>query len=239
MLLKRWIAAYSTFYTYLSDLGLSTAHSVASYAKTTCAAAAQSRRRAFEGIRVTFLVLKFVLAVGFFAPKTAYDLLEMALLAETGVAIALVLLNIANFVFGWTSLGPPATVLTITVGVVTHVWRCYEVENGLDEYSPAAMIVQGLKDLRTRAAERERSETETLQRLQGEDTIRTPAPFQDATDSVDVVIDDADTSLCAPAAISVDLRAAAERSALLRLELACHPEVRREDDERAVGEDVP
>ncbi|EGZ21871.1 hypothetical protein PHYSODRAFT_345757 [Phytophthora sojae] len=95
-----------------------------------------------------------------------------------------------------------------------------------DEFSPTGMIILGLKDLRARAAERDRSEKESLQQLRGSDTAEDQTTDADAVDGVEVTIDE-EVPPCAPAAISAEFRAAEERSTLLRLELARHPEVRR------------
>ncbi|KAG6612669.1 uncharacterized protein IUM83_03310 [Phytophthora cinnamomi] len=187
---KWWFAAYSTFYAYLPDLGLSTALSVACYAKATHAAAAQSRGRAFEGLHVAWLVTKFVLSLAFFAPMAAFDLLESALLGAVGVTIALITLNAANYVLDWTPYGPPATVRIVTAGVVTHIWRSFDDQKDTDEFSPTGIIIRGLKDMRARAAERERSETESLQRLRSGGAVDDRATYGDAVDGVEVTIDE-------------------------------------------------
>ncbi|EGZ19111.1 hypothetical protein PHYSODRAFT_327425 [Phytophthora sojae] len=205
---------------------MSTAHSVACYAKATRAAAAQSRRRAFEGFHVAWIVTKFVISLAFFAPMAAFDLLEFALLGTVGVAVALVTLNVANYVLEWTSYGPPVTVLIVTAGVVTHIWRGCDNQKDADEFSPTGMIILGLKNLRARAAERERSEKESLQQPRGSDAAEDQTTYADARDGVEVTIDE-EAPPRAPAAISVEFRAAQERSTLLRLELARLPEVRR------------
>ncbi|KAE8966014.1 hypothetical protein PR003_g30236 [Phytophthora rubi] len=62
-LMKWWDAAYVTFYTYLPDLDLSTAHSTARYACASKEAGASSGRRTAEVFREGFLVALLCLSL--------------------------------------------------------------------------------------------------------------------------------------------------------------------------------
>ncbi|KAE9189448.1 hypothetical protein PF002_g25038 [Phytophthora fragariae] len=231
MLRKWWVAAYETYYAYLPDLGLNTACSIRNYALATKDAAVSSRRRAGEVLRIVLLILKFLLALTFFTPMAVYEFVEFVLLGEAGVALALLMMNLINY-FEWTTLGVAASVVYVTIGVVTHIWRGGKGKTDRERLSPTTIIVEGLKEVRERAADRSRTETEDLERLRGADT-EVPPRYYDAHSDAPVIIDDGPTK--APAAISAELRAAEERSALLRLELAQHPDVRRGRQTRSRG----
>ncbi|KAE9023206.1 hypothetical protein PR002_g11764 [Phytophthora rubi] len=123
MLRKWWAAAYETYYAYLPDLGLKTACSLRNYVLATKDAAISSRRRAGEALRIVLLILKFLLALAFFAPMAVYELVEFVLLGEAGVVLALLMMNLINYYFEWTTLGAAASVVFVTIGVVTHIWR--------------------------------------------------------------------------------------------------------------------
>ncbi|KAE9284265.1 hypothetical protein PR003_g26895, partial [Phytophthora rubi] len=195
-------------------------------------AAYKNRRRAGEVLRIVLLILKFLLVLTFFTPMAVYEFVEFVLLGEAGVALALLMMNLINYYFEWTTLGVAASVVYVTIGVVTHIWRGGKGKTDRERLSPTTIIVEGLKEVRERAADRSRTETEDLERLRGADT-EVPPRYYDAHSDAPVIIDDGPTR--APAAISAELRAAEERSALLRLELAQHPDVRRGRQTRSRG----
>ncbi|GMF49208.1 unnamed protein product [Phytophthora fragariaefolia] len=232
MLRKWWVAAYETFYAYLPDLGLSTACSVKNYALATKDAAISSRRRTGEVLRVVLLFVKFLLGLAFFAPMAVYEFVEFVLLGEVGVALALLMMNLLNGYFEWTTLGVAASVIFVTLGVVTHLWRCGSGKADRERLSPSTIIVDGLEEERERAADRSRTETKGLERLRGA-APEVPPQYYDARVDDPVIIDEGPSR--APAAISAELRAAEERPALLRLELAQHPDVRRGRQTRSRG----
>ncbi|KAE8966823.1 hypothetical protein PR001_g28280 [Phytophthora rubi] len=224
MLRHWWVAAYTTFYEYVPDLGLKTARSVNNYARATKDAAVSSRRRIGEALHVTLLICKFVASLAFFLPMALYTVVEYVLLGETGVALAVFVVNLANHYFEWTRWSAPGSVLFVTVGVITHIWRCGSGDTELERLSPTTIVLEGLKEVRERAATRERTETEDLQRLQGPQGEALPS----STGRAEFVrVEVVESPSRAPAAISAELRATEERSALLRLELAQHPDVRR------------
>ncbi|KAE9019917.1 hypothetical protein PR003_g14371 [Phytophthora rubi] len=153
-----------------------------------------------------------------------YTIVEYVLLGETGVALAVLVFNLANYYFGWTRWGAPGSVLFVTVGVITHIWRCGSGEAELRRLSPTTIVLEGLKEMRGRAAARERSEDENLRRPRGSPDV---APASRADDTVEVRVEVDESPSRAPAAISTELRATEDRSAQLRLELAQHLDVRR------------
>ncbi|KAE9316120.1 hypothetical protein PF008_g19087 [Phytophthora fragariae] len=182
MLRKWWVAAYETCYAYLPDLGLKTACSIKNYALATKDAAASCRRRAGEVLRIVLLIVKFLLALTFFTPMAVYEFVEFVLLGEAGVALALLMMNLVNYYFEWTTLGVAASVVFVTIGVVTHIWRGGKVRSDRERLSPTTIIVEGLREVRDRAADRSRTETEELEQLRGADTevppsITTPVPM--------------------------------------------------------------
>ncbi|EGZ11351.1 hypothetical protein PHYSODRAFT_304866 [Phytophthora sojae] len=99
MLRKWWVAAYATFYAYLPELSVNTAHSVAKYASVSKDAAMPSRRRAGEVLHVAFLICKVLLALAFFVPMCTYDLLEYVSLGVPGEAFVLITANLLNSYF--------------------------------------------------------------------------------------------------------------------------------------------
>ncbi|KAE9241230.1 hypothetical protein PF004_g7146 [Phytophthora fragariae] len=220
MLRRWWVAAYETYDAYLPDLGLNTACSIKNYALATKDAAASCRRRAGEVLRI----VKFLLALTFFTPMAVFEFVEFVLLGEAGVALALLMINLVNYYFVWTTLGVAASVVFVTVGVVTHIWRGGKGRSDRERLSPTTMIVDGLREVRERAADRSRTETEELERLRGADT-EVPPQYYDARSDDPVILDEGPSRT--PAAISAELRAAEERSDLLRHELVQHPDVRR------------
>ncbi|KAE9200822.1 hypothetical protein PF005_g15198 [Phytophthora fragariae] len=220
MLRRWWVAAYETYDAYLPDLGLNTACSIKNYALATKDAAASCRRRAGEVLRI----VKFLLALTFFTPMAVFEFVEFVLLGEAGVALALLMINLVNYYFVWTTLGVAASVVFVTVGVVTHIWRGGKGRSDRERLSPTTIIVDGLREVRERAADRSRTETEELERLRGADT-EVPPQYYDARSDDPVILDEGPSRT--PAAISAELRAAEERSDLLRHELVQHPDVRR------------
>jgi hypothetical protein len=84
-------------------------------------------------------------------------------------------------------------------------------------------VLSGLRGLKERAAARELAETASLQLLRGATTPEIVDVFEDAESGAD---ETEAVGTPAPAAISAELRAAEERSALLRLKLAQHSVVR-------------
>jgi hypothetical protein len=88
------------------------------------------------------------------------------------------------------------------------------------------VVLNGLRGLEERAAARELAETASLQLLRGTTTPEIDDVFEDAESDMDET-EAVRTPARAPADISAELRAAEERSALLRLGLARHPVVRR------------
>ncbi|KAE9043706.1 hypothetical protein PR001_g3154 [Phytophthora rubi] len=232
MLRKWWVAAYETYYAYLPDLGLNTACSIRNYAFATKEAAVSSRRRVGEALRIVLLIIKFLLALAFFTPMAVYEFVEFVLLGEAGVALAHLVMNLINCYFEWTTLGAAAAVVFVTIGVVAHIWPGGKGKTDREHLSPTTIIVEGMKEVRERAADRSRTETEDLERLRGADT-EVPPRYYDAHSDAPVIIDDGPAR--APAAISAELRAAEERSALLRHELAQHPDVRQGRQTRSRG----
>ncbi|GMF21588.1 unnamed protein product [Phytophthora fragariaefolia] len=188
-----------------------------------------SRRRTGEVLRVVLLFVKFLLALAFFAPMAVYEFVEFVLLGEASVTLAQLMMNLLNCYFEWTTLGVAASVIFVTLGVVTHLWRCSSGKADRERLSPTAIIVDGLKEVRERAVDRSRTETKGLERLRGA-APEVPPQYYDARVNDPVIIDEGPSSFIyiqvkivktrAPAAITAELRAAEERSALLRLELA-------------------
>ncbi|GMF49354.1 unnamed protein product [Phytophthora fragariaefolia] len=121
MLRKWWIATYTTFDAFLPDLGLNTACSVRNCAIATKGAVVACLRRLGEALRVALLVIRFLLALAFFAPMAAYDLVEFAFLGEAGVTLALTALNRTNYIFDWTTMSTPGSVIFVVVGIVAHI----------------------------------------------------------------------------------------------------------------------
>ncbi|KAE9008782.1 hypothetical protein PR001_g15065 [Phytophthora rubi] len=210
MLRKWWVAAFATFYAYLPDLGLNTECSIKNYALATKDAAVSSRLRAGEVLHILLLIVKFLLALAFFAPMAVYDFVEFVLLGEAGMALALLMMKLVNYYLEWTTLGVAASVVFITVGVVAHIWQGGSGQSVRERLSPTTFIVEGLKEVRERAADRSRTETEDLERLRGADA-EVPPQYYDAPSDVPVIIDEGPSR--APAAISAEMRAAEERSA--------------------------
>ncbi|KAE9335011.1 hypothetical protein PF008_g13695 [Phytophthora fragariae] len=99
---KWWDADYGTFYAYLPDLDLSTAHSTARCSHTSKEASASSGRRTAEVFRVGFLIALLCLSLLIHLPLAAYNLLELILLGKVGVALALLMFNCANYYLEWT-----------------------------------------------------------------------------------------------------------------------------------------
>ncbi|KAE8989945.1 hypothetical protein PR003_g21888 [Phytophthora rubi] len=84
--LKKWSdAAYATFYAYLPELVLSTAHSTVRYAYASKEAGASSGRRTAEVFRVGFRAAHQYLSVLIHLPVDIYNLLELILQGKVGV----------------------------------------------------------------------------------------------------------------------------------------------------------
>ncbi|KAE9256671.1 hypothetical protein PF002_g1719 [Phytophthora fragariae] len=98
-----------------------------------------------------------------------YEFVGFVLLGEAGVALALLTMNLLNCYFEWTTLGVGASVVFVTLGVVTHIWRGGKGQSDREWLSPTTIIVEGLSEVRERAADRSRTETEDLERLRGAD----------------------------------------------------------------------
>ncbi|GMF60752.1 unnamed protein product [Phytophthora fragariaefolia] len=133
-------------------------------------------------------------------------------------------MNLVNCYFEWTMLGVAASVGFVTVGVVTHILRSDKNQSDCKRFSPAAIIIEGLKEVRERVTDRSGAETEGLERLRGAGYEVPPRRYDVHSDAP--VINDKGPSR-APAAISAELRAAEERSILLRHQLSQHPDVHR------------
>ncbi|GMF31412.1 unnamed protein product [Phytophthora fragariaefolia] len=189
MLRKWWVAAYETFYAYLPDLGLNTACSIKNYALATKDAAISSRRRTGEVLRAVLLFVKFLLALAFFTPMAVYEFVDFVLLCEAGVALALLMMYLLNCYFEWTTLGVAASVIFVTLSVVTHLWRCSRGKAARERLSPTAIIVDGLKEVRERAADRSRTETKGLERLRGA-APEVPPQYYDAHVDNPVIINE-------------------------------------------------
>ncbi|KAE9262554.1 hypothetical protein PR003_g33499, partial [Phytophthora rubi] len=165
---KWWDAAYATFYAYLPDLALSTAHSTAKYARASKEAGVSSGKRTAEVFRVGFLVALLCVSLLIHLPLAAYNLLELLLLGKVGVALALLSFNCANYYLEWTRWGLPASVIVVAVGLTSCIWRMGEADGPLKELTPSALLLQALEGMRTRAEQRQTTELESLRRLQAD-----------------------------------------------------------------------
>ncbi|KAE8975222.1 hypothetical protein PF011_g24564 [Phytophthora fragariae] len=217
---KWWDAAYATFYAYLPDLALSTAHSTAKYARASKEASVSSGKRTAEVFRVGFLVALLCVSLLIHLPLAAYNLLELLLLGKVGVALALLSFNCANYYLEWARWGLPASVIMVAVGLTSCIWRMGEADGPLKELTPSALLLQALEGMRTRAEQQQTTELESLRRLQA-DVLDDLLPFHDALEELPATAVPADRERN-PVAISVELRAAEERSAALRQELVQH-----------------
>ncbi|KAE8995141.1 hypothetical protein PR002_g19715 [Phytophthora rubi] len=133
---KWWDAAYATFYAYLPDLALSTAHSTAKYARASKEASVSSGKRTAEVFRVGFQVALLCVSLLIHLPLAAYNLLELLLLGKVGVALAPLLFNCANYYLEWTRWGLPASVIVVAVGLTSCIWRMGEADGPLKELTP-------------------------------------------------------------------------------------------------------
>ncbi|KAE9357944.1 hypothetical protein PR003_g1551 [Phytophthora rubi] len=119
---KWWYATYATFYAYVPDLVLSTAHSTARYPRASKEAGASSGRRTAEVFRVGFLVALLCLSLLIHILLAAYNLLELILLGKVGVALFLLAFNCANYYLEWTRSVLPARVIGVAVRLTSWIW---------------------------------------------------------------------------------------------------------------------
>ncbi|GMG15144.1 unnamed protein product [Phytophthora fragariaefolia] len=193
MICKWGEAAYGTFYSYLPDLTLSTAYSVIKYA---CA----GREAVLARVHT---------------PLVRYGLLGFFLLGKAGIAFAMVTLNGANHYWKWTIWGPPVSVAIVSIGVVKHIWRDRHKNGPLETYAPAVMVLDALKGVRARAAERQSSETDCLRRLHVSG-VNDNEEYSDTHGDSDPHVEVEPTAPNrSPVAISAELRATEECSAEL------------------------
>ncbi|GMF37214.1 unnamed protein product [Phytophthora fragariaefolia] len=117
----------------------------------------------------------------------------------------------------WTVWGLPASVMVVTTGIVTHIWRFGKEDSKLDPFAPGTIVLDALDGVRGRALDRHSAEDAYLQRLRGDEIDH------NASDGVEhQVVVEPDGPKRSPVAISAKLRATEERSATLRRELAQH-----------------